>query len=169
MPRPRHALNAERLAGGRINRDQRTIHTHGTAANTKSRGHHGVEAFEHRLDLATDHAVHWAAHAGVALKGGAFRQHAFIGGGHMRVRADDGGDFAVEMQPMATFSLVASAWKSTKITGVSWRSSSTQAAMAGNGLSSVWFMKVRPCRFTTATLHFLDSKTMQPLPGVPAG
>ena len=32
-----------------------------------------------------------------------------------------------------------------------------------------WFMELRPWRFTTDTLHFFDSSTIKPFPGVPSG
>ncbi len=56
-----------------------------------------MEFLQHGLDLAADDRLQRAAHAGIALVGGAPGQHALVGGGHMGVRADDGGDFAVEV------------------------------------------------------------------------
>ncbi len=44
-----------------------------------------------------------AGHAHVGDVRGAAGQHAFIGGGHMRVRADHGGDAAIEIPAHGNF------------------------------------------------------------------
>ena len=72
-------------------------------------------------------------------------------------------------QPIATFSLVTSAWKSTiTISAPFRRSSESSASAAGNGERATvsWSS---PLRFSTPTLTPSTSTTTDPLPGLPFG
>jgi len=72
-------------------------------------------------------------------------------------------------QPMATFSEVASAWKSTKMMGVRRCSSDNTASTPRNG-QSMGGMNTRPCRLITATgMPICESTTVNPRPGTPGG
>ena len=53
--------------------------------------------FHHAVDPPAQDAVERAGHADVALKGRAAGQDAFVGRGHVRVRAQHGADAAVEI------------------------------------------------------------------------
>ena len=55
------------------------------------------ELAERRLDLDADDRIVRPGHADVGQIRGALRQNALVGGLHVRVRADDGRDLAVEM------------------------------------------------------------------------
>ncbi len=69
---------------------------------------------------------------------------------------------------IATFSLVASAWKSTTTTGVSARASSTSASTISHGLTGV-SRKSEPSRLSTATrVPSAASTIASPRPGVSA-
>ena len=68
----------------------------------------------------------------------------------------------------ATFSLVASAWKSTSTTCARARASSTSSSTTSNGLTGV-VRKSRPERFKTATgVPSSAAATVSPRPGEPA-
>jgi len=70
---------------------------------------------------------------------------------------------------MATFSLVASACRSTTIVGASSAASSTRRSTMRNGDMPV-FMKSSPARFTTATSPpSAAGRTVTPRPGAPGG
>ncbi len=72
--------------------------THGSSSDVSNlHRHHRHEALEHLLALHADHAAARAGHAHVADVGGAAREHARVGGGHVRVGAHAGGHAAVEV------------------------------------------------------------------------
>ena len=70
---------------------------------------------------------------------------------------------------MATFSLVASAWKSTMMMRAFARTASISFSTTANG-SSMGVMKTRPMTLTMPTGRpSPDSATHEPRPGAPAG
>ena len=70
---------------------------------------------------------------------------------------------------MASFSDVASAWKSTRMTRATLRTASISSRTTLNGLSS-GFMKTRPMTLITATGSPRFVRVMyRPRPGTPAG
>ena len=70
--------------------------------------------------------------------------------------------------PIATFSLVSSAWKSTKIASARPSSSPRSSSMTGKGERSTR-MWSRPLRLTTATRIPAASTIVWPRPGLPSG
>ena len=60
-------------------------------------GLNGERRFQHAIDAAAEDAVVRAGHADVALKRRAAGKDLLVGGGHVRVRAEHGGDAAVEI------------------------------------------------------------------------
>ena len=72
-------------------------------------------------------------------------------------------------RPIATFSLVTSAWKSTSTTGVRSRAASTSAGPASNGLTA-GSRCIRPSRLITVTsVPSAARTTVSPRPGDAAG
>ncbi len=71
-------------------------------------------------------------------------------------------------QPIATFSLVTSAWKSTTKTSASSARRSSSASASGNGERAT-FSPTAPLRFSTATRRPPASTTTWPLPGFECG
>ena len=71
---------------------------------------------DRELGLDADHGVVRAGHAGVGDRRGAAGLDAGVARLDVRVRADHRGDRPSSQRATATFSLVASAWKSTTTT-----------------------------------------------------
>jgi hypothetical protein len=101
--------------------------------------------------LHPDHRVVVAAHAGIGQIGGAARQQLRIRGRHMGVGADTALARPSQKWPIAIFSDVASAWKSTNAACTcpprGWARST--ASMAENGSSKGWRMNTRPSTCAT--------------------
>src|SRR5439155_20112632 len=94
---PIHALDGASEAALLVDVDEDAVELHGTARD--------LEAVGHAVDITPDddrrvdaeHRVTWPDHARVRDVRRAPRQHARVGGGHVRVRADHRGDAAVEV------------------------------------------------------------------------
>ena len=91
-----HAHNAQARAGLFIDIDERAAQAHLAIGDRKDRGHIGNKAPHDRIDGAAENRIGRAAHARVAEESRAAGKDLFVRGLHMRVRADDGGNFPIE-------------------------------------------------------------------------
>src|SRR4026209_2980916 len=72
---------------------------HRTAGDRKQHRTPGQELLNDGTDLAPETTLHGTTHAGVAKESGAVRENLLVRGLRVRVRADDGADFAIEKAP----------------------------------------------------------------------
>ena len=84
-------------AGGWVDVDDRAAEADVAGGDVELGGAAGERGFHHAVDAAADDAFERAGHADVALEGGAAGEDALVGGGDVRVRAENGGDAAVEV------------------------------------------------------------------------
>ena len=90
-------LDVDGAAGLRVGLDDDGVQSRIAGRRLELRGQGGQEPAEGRLDFDADDRIVGAGHPDIRQVGRAFRQDAFVGGLHVRVRADDGGDAAVEV------------------------------------------------------------------------
>ena len=91
------ALNAGGAAGHGVAGDQRGAHLGVAFGGFEFAGHSGEEFFQDQILFHADYAVIGAAHAYVGLVGGSAGEHALVGGGDVGVRAQNGGDAAIQV------------------------------------------------------------------------
>ena len=95
-------------------------------------GHAGPHPVDRLVGLDADHRVVWTGHSRIGDRRGAAGLDARVRSLDVRVRADTAVTRPSSQRESATFSLVASAWTSTRITGVCSRASSTSASITSN-------------------------------------
>ena len=122
-----------------------------------------------RFLLHPDDAVHGPGHADVGDVGGAPRQDPLVGGLHVRVRADDRGDLAVEVTARGPPSPPqTSAWKST-ITALTRERNCFRSALPTWMGSRSGDRFTRPSRLMTRTAVSRTVTMQCPLPGIAPG
>src|SRR5712691_3856623 len=91
------ALDAQSAAGGIVDLDDGALQMRLPARHLEGGVALGEEALDGGLLAHSDHAVPGPAHADVGDERGAAAEHARVSGLDMRMRAEDGGDAAVEI------------------------------------------------------------------------
>ena len=91
-----HSRDAERPASRFIDGNNHAAQAHIAFRDGKERGEIRDETIHDRIDRAAQDGIGRTAHSGITQKRGAARENLFVGGLHMRMRADDGGNFPIE-------------------------------------------------------------------------
>ena len=115
--RRRPAGARSRSPGRRLSSRRRHPRSERRPPPARSDRHACPHPADRELGPHADHRVVGSRHPGVGDRGCSAGQHACVVRLHVRVRTDYRGDASVEPRAIATFSLVASAWKSSTTTG----------------------------------------------------
>src|SRR6266849_6825216 len=92
-----NARDARCASAGFVDLDHRARHADVALRDFELAGHVHQKAMQRLVGTKSDHRVVRPGHPDIGLKGRAFGQDALISGRHMRVRAQDGRDAAVEI------------------------------------------------------------------------